>query len=586
MVKSSKVQNITLADAITKVLEELGTNFVFGVGGANIEDFFDSIYRANIQNSKLKLILAKSEYSAAFMADGFARMHGNFGVCCSTSGGGMMNLAVGVAESYADSVPLLAIIGQPPSYLEGKGAFQDSSGKNGSVDALGLWSSITKYTAKITDPEKFWEILSFAIESIFYKNPGPVSLLIPKEIFRMHVPPKPTNFLNSLKLNNHRIFSAVNLPAIHILYQKLEKSICPLIVVGKFVRYSISGLVIEKIAEHFNAKIVTTLADVSAGVQESEFYLGQIGICGHHEAHDFLKQKVDLILILDDDLSLMSTTGVKEQFDSTEVIYIGRDTSRVSSIVNADILIEASVNTIIEELIAMIHRNFANTLKQKKASINRIEIESCSNSSKNITTLDTLKYIEYYLKHVDYCFFDAGNCVAIAAHWLKFPSRVKTITSLGMGNMGYAIPAGIGAQLGAYSKQKTIVFSGDGGFLISGFEIHTAVEHKLPILFIIFNNNKHGMCKTRHELFFDNRVIGSDYQEVNIANSMRYLCNSSQLWSVCVEDASELQKALQDYFANNLRKTGIIEIKISTDEMPPFIPFLEASRSNQILKTT
>ena len=121
-----------LSDALVTTLRHWGIQSVFGVSGANIEHFHDSIHR--LGGGELKSVMARTEMGAAFMADANARIHRRLGVCCSTSGGGMMNLAVGIAESYNDSVPVLAVVGQPPSILEGCGAFQDSSGIGRSVD--------------------------------------------------------------------------------------------------------------------------------------------------------------------------------------------------------------------------------------------------------------------------------------------------------------------------------------------------------------------------------------------------------------------------------------------------------------------
>src|SRR5688500_13602201 len=123
-----------VADALASSLRDWGIRHVFGVSGANIEHFHDAIHR--LGDGRLQAVLARSEVGAAFMADGHARVHRTLGVCCATSGGGMMNLAVGIAESFAESVPVLAIVGQVPTSVEGRGGFQDSSGIGRTVDAL------------------------------------------------------------------------------------------------------------------------------------------------------------------------------------------------------------------------------------------------------------------------------------------------------------------------------------------------------------------------------------------------------------------------------------------------------------------
>ncbi|MBF0443241.1 MAG: hypothetical protein HQK54_15135, partial [Oligoflexales bacterium] len=169
---------ITLNDAIVEVLKALGVRQVFGVSGANIEHLHDSIFRRG--GSKLSAVLAKSESGAAFMADGLARSQNTLGVCCSTSGGGMMNMAVGLAESYADRVPILALIGQPPDTLAGLGAFQDSSGRGRSLDAYKLFSAMSAFVKVFDSTTDFWSTMTEAIQRATSLPKGPAVLLIPR----------------------------------------------------------------------------------------------------------------------------------------------------------------------------------------------------------------------------------------------------------------------------------------------------------------------------------------------------------------------------------------------------------------------
>ncbi|MET0790250.1 MAG: thiamine pyrophosphate-binding protein, partial [Polyangiaceae bacterium] len=151
---------LKLADALVQVLRDLGLRYLFGVSGANVEHLHDAVHR--IGGTEFISVLAKTEMGAAFMADCRARVHHGLGVCCATSGGGMLNLAVGIAESYSEGVPVLALVGQPPLNLEGRGAFQDSSGLGGTVDSVQFWGSISKYVGKISQAEDFWPMLRAA----------------------------------------------------------------------------------------------------------------------------------------------------------------------------------------------------------------------------------------------------------------------------------------------------------------------------------------------------------------------------------------------------------------------------------------
>lgn len=181
-----------LAEALAICLRDLGVEYVFGVSGANIEHFHDAIHRHG--ENRLSSVMAKSEVGAAFMADCHARTHRTLGVCCATSGGGMMNLAFGIAEAHAESVPVLAVVGQPPMQLEGCGGFQDSSGIGRTVNGIQLWESISKYCRKITDGREFWAVLETAIREAMSDRQGPAILLIPRDVYDTEVGPRPDDF--------------------------------------------------------------------------------------------------------------------------------------------------------------------------------------------------------------------------------------------------------------------------------------------------------------------------------------------------------------------------------------------------------
>src|SRR5262245_46938865 len=185
-----------LSEALVTTLRDWGLEYLFGVSGANIEPLHDAVHR--LGEGRLFSVCAKSEVGAAFMADCRARVHRTLGACCSTSGGGMMNLAVGVAESFAESVPVLAVVGQPPTYLEGRGAFQDSSGIGRSVNAVGLWSSISKSQSRITEPDQFWQSLMTAVRTALTGRPGPAVLLIPCNLWDADVGSRPSWIADSL----------------------------------------------------------------------------------------------------------------------------------------------------------------------------------------------------------------------------------------------------------------------------------------------------------------------------------------------------------------------------------------------------
>jgi acetolactate synthase-1/2/3 large subunit len=169
--------------------------------------------------------------------------------------------------------------------------------------------------------------------------------------------------------------------------------------------------------------------------------------------------------------------------------------------------------------------------------------------------------------------FDAGNCAAAALHYLRIPKHVSTTVALGMGGMGYAVAAAVGAQLGSRRGSQTMVFCGDGAFLMLGTEVHTAVHYQLPILFVVFNNGMHGMCVTRQQLYFDGRLEASRYPAISVAATARGLGSPDRLWVGSAATTEELSRCLGEYQAHR-EGPGVLELCLGREEIPPFTPFL------------
>ncbi|SUA40803.1 Acetolactate synthase large subunit [Nocardia africana] len=166
-----------VVDYLVQAVSDMGVRHIFGVDGANIEDLYDAAYDAS---DRITAVVAKHEFAAATMADGYARTTAGLGVVCATSGGGAMNLVAGLAESHASRIPVLALVGQAPTDLEGKGAFQDSSGRAGTFDAAELFDTISLYCARVETPASLPAHLSRAVAAA--RAGGPAVLLLPKDI--------------------------------------------------------------------------------------------------------------------------------------------------------------------------------------------------------------------------------------------------------------------------------------------------------------------------------------------------------------------------------------------------------------------
>jgi acetolactate synthase I/II/III large subunit len=566
-----------LSDALVNALIDIDARYIFGVSGANIEHLHDSIHR--LGEGKLRSILAKSEDGAAFMADCRARVHKTLGVCCATSGGGMMNLIAGISESYADSVPVLALVGQPSSAFEGLGAFQDSSGVGSTVNAMMLWRSVSKYAAKISDSKDFWPELFKALKIALSGRKGPTVLLFPRDVFTKEVEAYEGNFARDLKESTRP--NSVAIEEINALFNEICRCKSPLLILGQNVRQCSDPHAVVNFATSVAIPVVTTMSARGEFPNSSPLYFGMLGVAGHDSAHKYIKENADLIIIVGSTLDHMTRHPIESVLASKRTVVIDIDTSCITRFLSPNLVIEGDLGIVFNELLNLIkQKSLKNKLPNSYEihsneffSVASISKDKSSLSNQPLTQKETMKILQKYLPENSHILFDAGNCAVTALNNLNVPSGCSTIIALGMGGMGYAISGAIGAQLGSLPKVRTIVFAGDGSFLMTGFEIHTAVDLKLPILFIIFNNNMHGMCATRQKLFFESRIECSSYAPINIALVARGFGEKDQLWSGRAKTTRELIDNLNDY-ETQVGLPGVLEILISNDEIPPFTPFL------------
>ena len=574
-----------LSDAIVTSLRDWGVPYMFGVSGANIEHVHDSIHRHG--EDRLRSVLTKSEMGAAFMADGLARVHRTLGVCCATSGGGMMNLAVGLAESYAESVPVLAIIGQAPSPLHGKGAFQDSSGLARSVDAEMLFNSITKYVGNIKDPGEFWEHFENATRAALSGRQGPAVLLIPRDFYDADVGQRPADLPRDL--HDMKGLVTPEEDPCKRLFTVLENSEKPVLILGTGVDRCSDPDAIKKFAIEAQIPVASTNANPSIFPNDHPLYLGSIGACGHPSVLEYINNQADHLCIVGSGLNVMVRHPIGAGLERAEVSVVNVDLEQLQASMDLNTQVKGDAGLVFQDLLKL-HE----ATPFKKDALNGYEIkyepprlaepylnpeayeERLKNPESVLIQSEAIEILQQHLPERGTISLDAGNCAVAALHQLKFKEGQRSNIALGMGGLGYAIPASLGAQFGSPEGESSMVICGDGAFLMLGLEIHTAIEWQLPILFVVFNNDAHGMCISRQQIFFDGRIEATTFDPVDYAQVSRGLGSQDQLWVGKAETTQELENVLNDYKNRSTKGPGVLELKMRVEELPPFTPFLAA----------
>ncbi len=572
----------TVADALAHSLAQWKVGAVYGVSGANIENFHDAIHR--LDDRRLVSVAARSENGAAFMADAHARVHGGLGVCCSTSGGGMMNLAVGVAEAYQEGVPMLAVVGQVPRRFEGVGGFQDSSGIGATVDAVGMWRAISKKVRQVRSAQTFWRDLRAVVRAAVNGRRGPGVLLIPKDVLAQPAPKRPQDWPMSLQEMVTRVPAPV--AELDDLIVRLRKARRPVLILGPMVRGSRRTQAVQAFARRMQIPVVTTLADLGAFPNDDPLYLGTIGTAGHPSAHRYLNEQADLLIAVGTNLELMFRAPIAEALERCTTVFVDADPSlalrtfRGARAVTGDIewtfwaLLDGPLRGM-----AWMGRPVGYQLQRFLPSLAAPLTSAGSddgNKDHGLLQSEALLMLQRALPQRGQILFDAGNCAASAMHYMTPPSAASTTIALGMGGMGYAIAGAIGAQMGGSLHDRTVVVCGDGAFLMLGMEVHTAVDLGLPVLFVVLNNGKHGMCVTRQQLYFKGRIECSQYARPSVAQIVRGFGDPSALWVAAAGDKRSMQRALDDLESWHWRGPAVLELLIDEEEVPPFTPFLPA----------
>ena len=342
----------------------------------------------------------------------------------------------------------------------------------------------------------------------------------------------------------------------------------------------------RRFVESTNIRVVSTLSCPGIFSNDDKRYLGMIGVAGHPSAHSFIEDSADFILSVGTQLRAMTRATLESALTEKSLCMVNSDFQELDESLNPNMLLTSDASMFFEVLnekqgesplqftVDDVPHSVTCFSPQKIQYQQLVDAASSNAQHQGLTQSAALMVVNQYLPDQGHILFDAGNCAAAAAHFLKIPPNVSTNIALGMGGMGYAIAGAIGAQLGEPKPSRTTVLCGDGAFMMTGLEIHTAVDLQLPILWIVFNNNMHGMCVTRQQLYFSGRIEGNTYASVDIATISKGFGGEDRIWAKTATSLTELDALLDEYVSRRVHMPGVLELKIAEEELPPFMPFV------------
>lgn len=469
---------MTGADIIVKAIERSGTEVLFGIPGGTVIPLYDSLY-----GSSLRHVLARHEQGACFEAAGYARASGKVGVCLATSGPGALNTLTALADSYADSVPLVVITGQVGANLRGTDAFQEA-------DLFGSSLSMVKHSFSVESADDLEAVMGSAFTIASSGRPGPVLVDVPVSVQRQvaedsrrgGVPVKTGDVVS----NSREILS---------ILPYLRKALKPVILAGGGVIASGASEELSKFARACSIPVATSLMGKGGFPEGDPLSLGMAGMHGTERANRALSD-ADLIVSLGCRFSDRTTAKASGFGKGAVIVQVDIDAAEVGKIIPVDLGV---VSDIRQALDALNRSGELTSLGRDREIPRRTSEEDHSFSPKAI-----METIRDRLRADDVITTEVGQHQMWAAlHWRSDLPRTF-ITSGGQGTMGFGLPAAIGASM-ARPGRPVVCLAGDGSFLMNSQEMETAVRYGLPVKVVVFNNRSLGMVRQWQELFWDRR---------------------------------------------------------------------------------
>jgi acetolactate synthase I/II/III large subunit len=497
---------LTGAQALVRSLEEQGVDVVFGLPGGAILPAYDPL-----RSSSLRHVLVRHEQGAGHAAEGYAWATGRVGVCLVTSGPGATNLVTALADAYMDSVPMVAITGQVPTAMIGTDAFQEA-------DITGITLPVTKHNELVTDLERIPAAIAEAFHIAASGRPGPVLVDLPKDLLQAE---GPWSWPPTMDLPGYRVPGPPDPAAIRAAAELLRRARRPVLYVGGGVIKADAHAELRRLAELAHAPVTTTLMARGAFPDTHPLALGMPGMHGCYTAVAAL-QEADLLVALGARFDDRVTGRLADFAPKAKVVHADIDPAEIGKNRIPDVRILGDMKAVLAGL--------------ADATAAIVGSEGAADTGDWIATLDRwkkqfpLRYTQdpdgplkpqYVTERLSA--LTGGNAVVVAgvgqhqmhaAQHFSFTQPRSWINSGGLGTMGFAVPAAMGAQVGR-PGETVVAIDGDGCFQMTAQELATCAIERLPIKVMIFNNGFLGMVRQWQELFYDER-----YSEVELGTAI------------------------------------------------------------------
>lgn len=532
---------ITGAEALMRSLQNEGVTTIFGYPGGAIMPVYDALYDyTRGEKQAFNHILVRHEQSAAHAAEGYARVSGEVGVCLVTSGPGVTNTLTGVADAMMDSTPIVVIAGQVGIGALGTDAFQE-------VDLVGLAQPISKWSYQIRHAED----VAWAVSRAFYiarsGRPGPVVLDFPKnaQVHTTEWKPVHNDFVRS-----YVPYPAISEEAVAQAAALINSARKPLALVGQGVELANANEELVAFLEKGDIPAARTMLGLSALPSDHPLNVGMLGMHGSY-APNVKEQEADVIIAIGMRFSDRVTGRTDTYARQAKIIHLDIDRAEINKNVKAHVAVIGDCKESLPAITKLLEKNNHQEWRDSFLPLAAKEWEKVIRPAIHpadgpLLMAEVINKVAEATQGEAILVTDVGQNQMFSCRYFKFRHRRSLASSGGLGTMGYAIPAAIGATFGAPDR-TVCMFCGDGGFQMSIQELGTIMEQQRPVKMIMLNNNYLGNVRQWQDMFFDRRksftrMLNPSYQKIASGYNIPYRL---------VVDRAELDAAVSEMLATD-----------------------------------
>ncbi|MFN4762524.1 biosynthetic-type acetolactate synthase large subunit [Gillisia sp. Q332] len=554
---SHSTTTVSGAEAVIKCLLEEGIDTIYGYPGGAIMPVYDELFK---YRDELHHVLTRHEQGATHAAQGYARVTGKVGVAIATSGPGATNLITGIADAQIDSTPLVCITGQVGSHLLGSDAFQE-------IDIVGISTPITKWNYQITKASEIPEVFAKAFYIARSGRPGPVLIDITKDA---QFASMEFSYKKCSGIRSYTPFPEVNLIAVERAAEAMNQAKKPLIVFGQGVILGEAEALFKQVVEKSGIPAAWTILGLSALATDHPLNVGMVGMHGNY-GPNMLTNECDVLIAIGMRFDDRVTGNLERYAKQAKVIHFEIDPAEINKNVKADIPVLGNVRHTLQLLLEFLKPNQHTSWHQEFKDYYAKEYDKVIKHDLNASEGE-LKMAEV-IDEINTCFkgdaiivSDVGQHQMIACRYAKFNSSRSNVTSGGLGTMGFALPAALGAKMGCPDREVVAII-GDGGYQMTIQELGTIFQTKSAVKIVLLNNGFLGMVRQWQQLFFESRYASTELVNPDfITIAKGYHIKTNQ-----VTERSQLKDAVREMY--DAKEPYFLEVKVEKEEnVFPMIP--------------